>query len=92
MKEDIFPAQLRAARALVGWTREDLAAATGTTVRTLARLEANETRPRVSTSSRIRAALEAAGVEFIAENGGGPGVRLRKIGGSAKGRRKAAPT
>jgi len=76
MKEDIRPAQLRAARALVGWSREDLAAATGTTVRTLARLEANETQPRVSTLSRIRSALENAGVEFT--NGDAPGVRLRK--------------
>ena len=35
------------------------------------------------TVSAIRAALEAAGVEFIAENGGGAGVRLRKPGPAA---------
>lgn len=35
-------------------------------------------RPRQGTVEQLRAALEAAGVEFIAENGGGPGVRLRK--------------
>ena len=34
--------------------------------------------PRAATVAAIRAALETAGVEFIAENGGGPGVRLRK--------------
>jgi transcriptional regulator with XRE-family HTH domain len=77
MKEDILPAQLRAARALVDWSREDLAAAAKTTTRTLARIEAGETEPRGSTLAAIRAALEAAGVEFIAENGGGAGVRLR---------------
>jgi hypothetical protein len=33
---------------------------------------------RSETGSKIRTALEAAGVEFIDENGGGPGVRLRK--------------
>ena len=78
MKQDISPAQLRAARALVDWSREDLAAAAGATARTIARLESGETDPRPATTKAIRGALEAAGVEFIAENGGGPGVRLRK--------------
>ena len=36
--------------------------------------------PREVTLGALRAALEAAGVEFIAENGGGAGVRLRKGG------------
>lgn len=78
MSKDIHPGQLRAARALIGWTREQLAEAAGTTGRTLARLEAGETKARASTAAAIRSALEAAGVEFIPENGGGPGVRLRK--------------
>jgi transcriptional regulator with XRE-family HTH domain len=78
MSEDIHAGQLRAARALVGWKRKELATAAGTTERTLARLEAGETEARASTARAIRAALEAAGVEFIAENGGGPGVRLRR--------------
>jgi hypothetical protein len=34
--------------------------------------------PTANNLTAIRAALEAAGVEFIPENGGGPGVRLRK--------------
>ncbi|NKE43643.1 helix-turn-helix transcriptional regulator [Roseomonas frigidaquae] len=74
----MHPAQLRAARALVGWSRPQLASAAGTTERTLARIEGADTAPRDSTIAAIRAALEAAGVDFIAENGGGPGVRLRK--------------
>ncbi|MFH5927168.1 helix-turn-helix domain-containing protein [Roseomonas xinghualingensis] len=78
VKEDILPAQLRAARALVDWSREDLAAAAKTTTRTLARIEAGETMPRSSTLAAIRGALEAAGVIFVAENGEGPGVRLHK--------------
>lgn len=78
MKTDIRPAQLRAARALIDWSQDELAAAAGTTSRSVARIEAGETSPRSSTLSAIRTALEAAGVEFIAENGGGPGVRLRK--------------
>jgi DNA-binding XRE family transcriptional regulator len=77
MKEDIQPAQLRAARAIVDWSRQELAAAASTTERTIARIEAGDTMPRAATISAIRSALEAAGVEFIAENGGGAGVRLR---------------
>jgi transcriptional regulator with XRE-family HTH domain len=86
MKHDINPAQLRAARALVNWSRNDLAAAAKTTDRTIARLEDGETSARASTAEAIRKALELAGVEFIAENGGGPGVRLAKTGKRKKGR------
>jgi hypothetical protein len=42
------------------------------------RFEGREAEPRASTLAAIRAALEAAGVEFIAENGGGAGVRVRR--------------
>jgi transcriptional regulator with XRE-family HTH domain len=80
MKKDMHPAQLRAARALAGWSREHLAEAAGTTERTIARIEAGETAPRGTTVAAIRAALEAAGVEFT--NGDAPGVRLRKRRGS----------
>lgn len=78
MSEDIHPGQLRAARALIGWTREELADAARTTTRTLARLEAGETEARLSTARAIRAALEDAGVIFIEDNHEGPGVRLKK--------------
>jgi transcriptional regulator with XRE-family HTH domain len=78
MLDDILPSQMRAARALIGWTREDLANASSVTVRHLARIEVGEIAPRARTLAAIRAALEAAGVEFIPENGGGAGVRLRK--------------
>jgi len=78
MKQDIQAGQLKAARALIGWSREDLAAAAKTTERTVARLELGEVVPRASTVAAIRSALEAAGVDFIEENGGGAGVRLRK--------------
>jgi transcriptional regulator with XRE-family HTH domain len=78
MKNDITPAQLRAARALVGWSRQRLAEGAKTTERTVARIEDSDTSPRTSTIEAIRGALEAAGVEFIPENGGGAGVRLRR--------------
>jgi hypothetical protein len=53
-------------------------AASGVPKRTLAGFERGETAPRRATLAANRAALQAAGVEFIAETGGGPGVRLRK--------------
>ncbi|MBO1361978.1 helix-turn-helix domain-containing protein [Acetobacter sacchari] len=65
------------ARAALGLGVRDLAAAASVSPDTIARLERGENlNPR--TLSAIRAALENAGVEFIAENGGGAGVRLRK--------------
>jgi transcriptional regulator with XRE-family HTH domain len=72
--------QLKAARALLAWSQEQLAAAAYISVPTIKRLEAQEgpLGGRNETGTKIRLALEAAGVEFIDENGGGPGVRLRK--------------
>jgi predicted transcriptional regulator len=78
MKQDIRPAQLRAARALIGWSRERLALEVDLTERTIARIEDADTSPRQSTLAAIRTALEAAGVIFIDQNGEGPGVRLKK--------------
>ncbi|WP_421994631.1 helix-turn-helix domain-containing protein [Roseococcus sp.] len=65
------------ARAALGWGVRDLASAAKVSPDTIARLERGETL-YARTIDAIRAALEVAGVEFIAENGGGPGVRLRK--------------
>lgn len=73
------PAQLRAGRHLVSMSQADIAAATGLSLPTIKRAESDRD---VSVSAQavaaIRAALEAAGVIFVAENGEGPGVRLRK--------------
>jgi transcriptional regulator with XRE-family HTH domain len=77
---DIQPAQCRAARGLLDWTMDALAEASGVNLRTLLRFERGQAPPRASTLSAIRTALESAGVEFIAENGGGAGVRLREKG------------
>lgn len=78
IRNDILPAQIRAGRALIGLTQDDLASASGLPKRTIARIELAEVTPRQSTLSAIRSALETAGIEFIEENGGGAGVRLRK--------------
>jgi transcriptional regulator with XRE-family HTH domain len=71
--------QLRAARGLLGWSQSELAARAGLSLPTVKRLEAGFG-PRVSDEARnkMQRAIEAAGVQFIDENGGGPGVRLRR--------------
>jgi transcriptional regulator with XRE-family HTH domain len=75
----ITTGQLRAARGLLGWSQSELAARAGLSLPTVKRLEAGFG-PRVSDAARVKLqhAIESAGVEFIEENGGGPGVRLRK--------------
>ncbi len=65
------------ARAAVGWGVRELAARADVTANTVTRIE-NGADAKQSTMDKLRGALEAAGVEFIEENGGGPGVRLRK--------------
>jgi DNA-binding XRE family transcriptional regulator len=80
---DITREQCRAARALLGWTQDQLEAATengGAKVakKTIADFEVGKRAPYTRTLLDIRRALEGAGVIFIAENGDGPGVRLVK--------------
>lgn len=72
--------QIKAARALLAWSQHDLAKASGISYPTIARLEKDDGKlgGRATTVDAIRSALEGAGVEFIPENGGGAGVRLRK--------------
>jgi hypothetical protein len=73
-------AQIRAARALLRWSAEDLARESAVGVTTIRRAELTEHKTSMTTANdlAVRRALEGAGVEFIDENGGGPGVRLRK--------------
>jgi hypothetical protein len=73
-------AQIRAARGLIRWSAERLAEASALGLSTIRRAEFydEETSMTVANDLAVRHALEAAGVEFIDENGGGPGVRLRK--------------
>ena len=78
MKNIITVPQIKAARALIGWSREELSQASGIPKITISRVETVATTPRASTLAAIRTALEAAGVEFIPENGGGAGVRMKK--------------
>lgn len=72
--------QVKAARALLGWSQEDLAKQSGVSLPTIKRLEAadGDLGGRSETADAIRTALEQAGVQFIDQNGNGPGVRLRE--------------
>jgi len=66
------------ARAALDWTVRDLAQATGFHRNTINNIEVGRYNGDPATLQMIEKVLEAAGVEFIDENGGGPGVRLRK--------------
>jgi len=72
------PAQCRAARALIGMTQTELADAAGFGLSTIVDFEKERRIVSTAAQVRMREALEEAGVEFISENGGGAGVRLRK--------------
>jgi DNA-binding XRE family transcriptional regulator len=75
----ITPKQLRAARALLGWRRADLARKSGVPSRTVENFEAEKSTPLLTTAGKLRIALERAGVVFIDPDGElGPGVRLRE--------------
>jgi transcriptional regulator with XRE-family HTH domain len=76
------PAQIRAARALLGWRQEDLSKASGVGTATIQRIEQSDrsiTGGYVSTIARIQSAFENAGVLFIDDDeAAGIGVRLTK--------------
>jgi transcriptional regulator with XRE-family HTH domain len=80
----LTPAQCRAARGLIGWSQQDLAKNAGVGTVAVHQLENGTSQPRRATLDVIKRAFEAAGVEFIDENGGGAGVRLRKASGTPK--------
>lgn len=71
---------VRAARALLRWEQKQLASASGVSLPTVKRLETSPgpLAAHGPTIAALQRALELAGVEFIPENGGGAGVRLRE--------------
>ena len=74
------PAQIRAARGLLGWRQGDLSKASGVGTATIRRIEKSKAMTGyASTLARIQAAFEKAGVEFIDDDEkGGSGLRLVK--------------
>lgn len=76
----INPAQIRAARALIGWKQTDLAIAAEVSEMSIKNIESGKTDPRSSTLQAIQGALEKAGVVFMdpgVQRDGGHGVRLK---------------
>jgi DNA-binding XRE family transcriptional regulator len=74
----VTSAQVRMARAALNWTVRDLAEAADLHRNTITNIETGRYAGDLATLNSIEAVLKRAGVEFIDENGGGPGVRLRK--------------
>ena len=77
---ELTGAQIRAARALLRWTAEDLAESASVGLSTIRRAEAEDGPPSITAANLklIRMTLENAGIEFITRNGGGVGVRFKE--------------
>lgn len=75
----IVAKQCIAARGLLGWTQKQLAQEADVTEPTVIAFETEKRQPNNATVFAIQHALETGGVEFIPENGGGVGVRLKKV-------------
>jgi transcriptional regulator with XRE-family HTH domain len=75
----LTPAQLRAARSMVSWSRDTLGEKSGTSPETVTGFETRGSDPKRSTMLKWKRALEAAGIEFLepTEEGKGEGVRFR---------------
>jgi len=76
----ITPAQCRAARGLLNWTQRDLADQAGVGIVTVRQFEAGLNEPRRATLEVVKRAFETAGIEFIAPDNGGAGLRLKSSG------------
>lgn len=72
----ITPRQIRAARALIGWSQQQLADKAIVSLNAVTRLERGEVDSRVSTLTAVQKALTKAGVEFLSADTKGEGVRL----------------
>ena len=76
-KMSMTPSQSRAARGLLDWSQQELAGRSNLSESTIRDFEKGRRVPSINNLAAMRTALESAGVEFIPENGGGAGVRLR---------------
>lgn len=78
--------QIRAARALLGWSREDLVEASGVSISALNRLETGAADTRSSTWRKVLATLSHAGIEFITRDDGAVGVVAKPVRGKRPSR------
>ncbi len=76
----ITGAQIRMARGYLKWSVKDLADRSGVAISTIKRMESDDGFPaaRGGNIESVHRALVDAGMEFISENGGGPGVRIKR--------------
>lgn len=74
----VTAAQTRAARGLLGMTQVQLVIESGVSLSTIAHFETGQRQATPNNLQALRRALETAGVEFLEDNGGGAGVRLKK--------------
>ena len=81
IRYSITSGQCRAARALLDITQPELAEAAGLGLSTIVDFEKSRRDVSRAAVHAMQKALEKAGIQFIAKNGGGPGVRLRQSRG-----------
>src|SRR5271166_989418 len=88
-----YSSQIRAARALLGWSQDKLARTAGVGLTTLQRIEQNEgiVKGNFSTALKIQKALENAGIRFTDDEAGEIGVRLQTGKRRVKGDRVNPP-
>ncbi len=84
----LTPRLCKAARSLLGWQQQDLVEASGVSRSTIGAFETKDEGARMATMNNraLVEAFERGGIEFIPENGGGAGLRMRKPGGEAAAR------
>lgn len=75
----IVPLQLRAARAMLAWTQDDLAVRSGVSRRSIAAIEMEATVPKTETMARLVCSFEQAGIEFKRTRDWSPAVALRSV-------------
>ena len=85
----LCPERCRAARGLLDWSQEQLAASAGVSRSTIRDFEGHRHELQRASEALVVAALEQAGVRFIDRDGEGPGVRLRQPPAEAESRRGA---
>lgn len=75
---EVTSAQIRAARGLLDISQQELADLSKVSLRTIVQIERDSKPASASIVQALVLSLKAAGIEFIPENGGGPGVRLAR--------------
>ena len=85
----VTPREVRAARAFLGWTRQQLADRAVVALNTVIRLEQGVVDSRSSTLEAVRRALEAAGIEFLSLREESEGIRVRRARAASRHERSA---